>query len=208
MSASRLPTMRRAPALISLKACIRDQNFRFVSVQVEERQVLVHTQSEQEMSSTTAELPGWHLDHLNYPTFRMTLLVKIMGRLTIRQFAEHGDLNYAEWRVLGRLAEMPQGATVGQIADMAWVDRAEVSRAAGALEARGYVSRRENPLDRRAPLLSIAEPGRASYMAALEPRRVFHEALLEDLSPQERAQFDQILLKVGGKLATMLENES
>lgn len=166
-----------------------------------------HAQSEPEQGAATAELAGWNLDHLNYPTFRMTLLVKIMGRLTIRQFAEEGDLNYAEWRVLGRLAEMPQGATVGQIADMAWVDRAEVSRAAGALEARGYVSRRENPLDRRAPLLSIAEPGRASYLAALEPRKAFHEALLEDLSPQERAMLDQTLLKIGGKLATMLEQE-
>ena len=168
---------------------------------------MAHMQSEQGQESPKAELPGWSLDHLNYPTFRMTLLVKVMGRLTIRQFAEDGDLNYAEWRVLGRLATMPQGATVGQIADMAWVDRAEVSRAAGALEARGYVSRRENPQDRRAPLLSLTEMGRASHLAALEPRRAFHETLLEDLSPEERVMFDEILLKVGGKLATMLENE-
>ena len=168
---------------------------------------MANMQSDQMLGSEVSELPGWSLSHLNYPTFRMTLLVKVMGRLTIRQFAEDGDLNYAEWRVLGRLAERPEGATVGQIADMAWVDRAEVSRAAGALEARDYITRRENPVDRRAPLLSLAEKGRASYLAALEPRKAFHEALLEDLSAEERVVFDQILLKVGGKLAVMLENE-
>ena len=164
-------------------------------------------QTETDKASAKVELPGWSLDHLDYPTFRMTLLVKIMGRLTIRHFAEAGDLNYAEWRVLGRLATMPQGGTVGQIADMAWVDRAEVSRAAGALEARGYVVRRDNPLDRRAPLLSLTEAGRASHLASLGPRTAFHETLLEDLSPEERIMFDEILLKVGGKLAIMLENE-
>jgi len=150
--------------------------------------------------SSIEDLSGWKLNNLDYPTFRITLLAKIMDRLTIRQFTEKGDLTYAEWRVLSRLGTLPEGGTVGQVAELAWVDRAEVSRAAAALELRGLTSRRENAQDRRKPILFLTPVGRKLYFTNLAERSAFHEALLVDLTDAERAMLDMLLLRVGQRL--------
>jgi DNA-binding MarR family transcriptional regulator len=142
---------------------------------------------------------------LDFATFRLTLLCKAMDRFSLRQFADHG-FTYAEWRVLSRLASVPAGATVGQIADLAWVDRAEVSRAAASLEKRGLTVRRENPDDRRTPILHITQAGMDLYQPLLADRYAFHETLMADLTPQEREEFDHILVKVAHRLGSVLKN--
>jgi DNA-binding MarR family transcriptional regulator len=124
---------------------------------------------------------GWTHEGLNYPTFRLTLLAKVIDRLTLRMLDDCCDLTMAEWRVLSRLAPV-EGATVGQVAQMAWVDRAETSRAASALEARGLIDRRDNPADRRAPILFVTAAGRREYDRLLPIRAAFHRGLSEDLS--------------------------
>jgi DNA-binding MarR family transcriptional regulator len=153
------------------------------------------------------DLPGWNIDQLNYPTFRLTLIAKIMDRLTVRYLTERGDLIYREWRVLARLGAMDDGGTVGQVAELAWVDRAEVSRAASALEARGLVERRENPHDLRVPVLSLTKKGRKLYLVALRERAAFHESLLVDLSETEREALDDLLARVGQRLLHVLKDQ-
>jgi DNA-binding MarR family transcriptional regulator len=151
-------------------------------------------------------LPGWTVDQLDYPTFRVTLLAKVIDRLTIRHLAELDDLAYAEWRVLARLAGMADGGTVGQVAELAWVDRAEVSRAAGALERKGLTGRRDNPQDRRSPILFLTEEGQKRYRATVRWRSAFHDSLLGDLSMEDRATLDELLGRIGGRLMDLLKN--
>jgi DNA-binding MarR family transcriptional regulator len=152
------------------------------------------------------DLPGWALPQLDHPTFRVTLLAKVMDRLTIRYLAERGDLTYAEWRVLARLGTLDGGGTVGQVADLAWVDRAEVSRAATALEKRGLTARRDNPHDRRTPVLYLTAAGTALYEEALAERNAFHESLLVDVSTDERAVLNELLGRVGKRLVQLLRD--
>ena len=148
-------------------------------------------------------LAGWNIDKLNYPTFRITLIAKIMDRLTIRNLAEIDDITYAEWRVMARLATMENGGTVRRVAEMAWVDRAEVSRAVSSLEQKGYTQRRENPLDRRAPILELTDTGLERYRAALAQRQAFHEVLIAELSDEECDQLDTLLAKIGEQLVVL-----
>lgn len=147
---------------------------------------------------------GWVLPELDYPTFRLSLVAKYMDRMTIRQLSELSDLSYAEWRVLSRLALMPGGGTVGRIAGLAWVDRAEVSRAAASLEKRGMVQRRDNPADRRTPILSLTESGTAEQNRIMQARGKFHESLIQDLTGEERATLDALLHKVAGRVLSMM----
>lgn len=156
-------------------------------------------------TSSPGDLPGWILPSLDYATFRLTLVSKAMDRFSLRQFADHG-LTYAEWRVLSRLASVPAGATVGQIADMAWVDRAEVSRAAATLEKRGLTARRENPDDRRTPILHITQAGMELYSPMLADRCAFHDTLMAGLTEREKEEFDRILSKIAHQLGDILKN--
>ena len=146
------------------------------------------------------EFTGWKVDQLDFPTFRIGLIAKLMDRATIRQLAQVTDLSYAQWRVLSRLSLMPEGGTVGDIARLAWVDRAEVSRAVAVLEAQGFVSRRDNAADRRAPLLALTVQGEVVRREVLAKRIAFHEHLLAGLSPTDRETLDILLARIGESL--------
>lgn len=148
----------------------------------------------------SVEFTGWKVDQLDFPTFRIGLIAKLMDRATIRQLAQVTDLSYAQWRVLSRLSLMPDGGTVGDVARLAWVDRAEVSRAVAALEALGLVSRRNNAADRRAPLLALTAQGDAVRRDVLARRICFHEHLLADLSAADRDMLDGLLARIGERL--------
>lgn len=152
------------------------------------------------------KLPGWNLAHLDYPTFRLSLLAKVIDRLSIRALAANGQMTYAQWRVLVRLGSLAKGATHGQIADLAWSDRAEVSRAVSALESRGLIDRHENPADRRTPILRLSPAGKKEFETGIAKRRAFHEELLSGMSSEDRAQFDALLGRVGERLQEMVED--
>jgi DNA-binding MarR family transcriptional regulator len=148
------------------------------------------------------DLSGWQIGPLDFPTFRISLLAKIMDRVTIRALARQTDLSYARWRVLARLRHLKDGGTVGDIAALAWVDRAEVSRAVGVLEGLGLVARKDNPADRRAPVLRLTAEGNLVYRDVLRERTAFHESLLATLSPQERTTLDGLFSRIGERLVS------
>ena len=99
---------------------------------------------------------------------------------------------------------MPDGGTVGRIAGLAWVDRAEVSRAASSLEKRGMVQRRANTADRRTPILSLTDAGKAEQHRIMTARGSFHESLIQDLTAEERATLDALLHKVAGRVLSLM----
>lgn len=156
------------------------------------------------LSEAEETLRGWTYPGLDYPTFRLTLLAKAIDRVTLKMLADNCDLTIAEWRVLSRLAPL-SGATVRQLAQMAWVDRAEVSRAAAALEARGLVTRRENSADRRAPILFVTPEGQHEYKRLLPIRADFHRGLTEDMDDADRETLDRLLGQIGRKLGKLVD---
>ncbi len=160
--------------------------------------------AEQAARASEVFLNGWRLEDLDYPTFRLSLVAKVMDRLTLRHLAERSDYTFAEWRVLSRLATLPDGATGGQIADLPWVDRAEVSRAASALEKKGLTARRGNPEDRRKPILYLTEAGKKQHRPMAADRSAFHAGLVADLSPEEREELDRLLAKIAQRLVKAL----
>lgn len=155
-----------------------------------------------------SQLAGWSVDGLNFPTFRIGLLAKIMDRMAIRQLLEQDALSYAEWRVIARLAAMPDGGTVMQIADLAWVDPGEVSRAVGSLERKELLVRRKSKSDGRVSIVSLTEAGKAQYRETLSRRTDFHESLLSGLSREERDQLDRLLGRIGERLAALVRPQT
>jgi len=146
---------------------------------------------------------GWVIPGLDYPSFRLALVAKVMDRLTMRQFDGTDELTYPEWRVLSRLYLSTAGSTVRQLADQAWVDRAEVSRAVAGLERRGLSDRRANPRDRRMPIVFLTAAGRALYEPLIAARNRFHEEVLAALSAKEKDTLDRLLKKMVDRLLAM-----
>jgi len=153
------------------------------------------------------EISGWTYPGLDYSTFRLSLVAKAIDRLTLKMLADVCDLTIAEWRVLSRLAPI-RGASVREISQMAWVDRAEVSRAAAALETRGLTSRRPDPNDGRSPILFATEEGQALYRKLLPIRAGFHRGLASDLTDDERSLLDGLLFKIARKVARLAADQA
>ena len=154
----------------------------------------------------SGEIAGWNYPGLDYATFRLVLVAKAIDRLTLKMLSDNCELTIAEWRVLSRLAPI-EGATVREVSRMAWVDRAEVSRAATSLEASGYTSRRPNPNDGRAPILFITESGRTLYDRLLPIRAEFHRTLASDLTDAERGTLDSLLSRIAHKVAELTDDQ-
>jgi DNA-binding MarR family transcriptional regulator len=177
-----------------------------------ERQTVARSQAERqnpELESSSeladaAKLAGWVLPGMNYPTYRLSLVAKAMNRVTVRRLSAANELTQAEWRVISRIATSEGGAaTVGQLAELSWADRAEVSRAATKLEKRRLVERRKDPADGRMEVLSLTRMGQKKYQALVGDRQAFHEALLAGLDTKERHVLDLILAKIALRLVEM-----
>jgi DNA-binding MarR family transcriptional regulator len=151
---------------------------------------------------------AWKIGGPDYLPYRVTLLAKLLDRCTTRLLQASSGLSVAEWRVLAQLAiASPESASVRQLAEQAWVDRAEVSRAAASLEHRGYVERRENPRDRRSPLLYCSDKGMALYRRVSPSRVEFHSSLTAMLGPEQARQMEAAMLILAKQCVDELQAE-
>ena len=151
---------------------------------------------------------AWRIGGPDYLPYRVTLLAKLLDRCTTRLLQASSGLSVAEWRVLAQLAlASPASASVRQLAEQAWVDRAEVSRAASSLERRGYVERRENPRDRRSPQLFCSDKGMELYRRVSPSRTEFHRALTHMLGPEQAKQMEAAMLVLARECVGELQTD-
>ncbi len=136
---------------------------------------------------------AWSIGGTTYLPYRITLLAKLLDRCTTRLLAAGSELSVAEWRVLAQLVR-DSPSSVRQLAEHAWVDRAEVSRAAASLERRGLVERRENAKDRRSPLLYCTAAGEALFHKIAPQRSEFHSTLTSLLPEGQVDELENALL--------------
>ncbi|MBO9581462.1 MAG: winged helix-turn-helix transcriptional regulator [Sphingobium sp.] len=137
----------------------------------------------------------WKLFGLSHLPYRILLLAKMIDRVTSLHVREEASMTLAEWRVISHVEVMGR-CSASEIADAAFVDRAEVSRAVTMLEARRMVEREPNPRNRRSSLISLTDEGRRIYLAVRGERSKMYEDWLVDLTEAERAQLDHMLNKV------------
>ena len=137
----------------------------------------------------------WKLFGQSHLPYRILLLAKMIDRVTSQHVREKAAMSLAEWRVISHV-ELMGRCSASEIADAAFVDRAEVSRAVGVLEGRGLIQREPHPRNRKSSLISLTEEGKRIYDSVREERSGMYEDWLGDLSADERRQLDIELRKV------------
>lgn len=139
-------------------------------------------------SPTVSEIEG-------FLTYQVSILAKLIDRRTIRLLSENFGLKLAEWRVLAQLSNQSPN-TVRSLAQRMRMDRADVSRAAAALIARGYVERRQDEADARSALFLVTPAGLARYQEVLPSRiaenRRMDALLTEDEGEMFRSVIDRL----------------
>ena len=134
----------------------------------------------------------WQIGDRDFVGFRLAIVAKLIDKCALRLFAEYGGMTIAEWRVLA-LTSMSSPQTVRRLAETAFVDRAEVSRAAAALVARGILEKRANPEDQRSPLFFITQDGQALFDTVGPIRHEFLRDMLAGVADEERETVDKVL---------------
>ena len=82
------------------------------------------------------------------------------------------------------------------IADYSSLDKMSVSRAVAALETRAYLTREEDPADRRNKILRLTSAGRALYQKIVPLARARERHILDALTAAERATLDVVMKKL------------
>lgn len=112
-------------------------------------------------------------------------------------FARH-DLTPSAFDVLATLRRSapPEGLTLGDLGTLMAVTPPAVTKRVDGLERRGWVVRLPDPRDRRTVRAALTPEGRAAVGRLLEAHVAHEEALLRDLTPQERATLRELLLRI------------
>ncbi|MES1971402.1 MAG: MarR family transcriptional regulator [Pseudomonadota bacterium] len=134
--------------------------------------------------------------------YHILLLSKLLDRVTAQHVRETANLSLPEWRTMAHVHYLGE-CSASEVASMAFVDRAEVSRALGSLETRGLVQRTQHPNKRNSRLVSLTSEGQKIHLAIRGERGKFFNDWVADLNEEERKQLDSGLRKIIRRVVTI-----
>jgi DNA-binding MarR family transcriptional regulator len=149
---------------------------------------------------------AWRIFDARHLPYRLLMLGKMLDRLASQQVRDHAGMSIAEWRVLAHLAVMGS-KSASEVSAAALVDRAEVSRAVRALEESSFLTRIDNPRNRKSSLLVLTPLGQETFRRVSRQRRDFYSALTADIAPQELDLLDGLLLRMARQADRLAREE-
>lgn len=103
-----------------------------------------------------------------------------------RQLRRRHNLSLADFEILVRLSEAPEGLRMSELADLAYYSRSRLSHTFARLEARQLVQRGNDHDDKRGVVASLTEAGRQVLeKAAKDNVQTVREYFVDLLSPAE-----------------------
>jgi DNA-binding MarR family transcriptional regulator len=128
---------------------------------------------------------------------RISRLARHLDLARSQAFAEH-DLETWEFDVLTALrrAGRPYELSPGQLLTVTLVSSGTMTNRIDRLKARGLVTRRPDPDDRRGVLVTLTDDGRNRVDAALEDLLAQERQILATLTPAEAGKLAELLRAV------------
>lgn len=121
----------------------------------------------------------------------MTKIAREVSKFTVRTLRAEG-IGTAEFDVIHVIRHNP-GITQAGVCKILGIDKGAVARQTVNLEAKGYLTREENPADGRSRLLYATEKAESLKNSKAHVEALFYEWLLEPLSETEKQEFSGLL---------------
>ena len=115
-----------------------------------------------------------------------------MRRAVVRDVLKDEALQVLEWQLLFSVARFGS-CQLSDITRQTSIDPAHGSRAAAALEAKGLISRCENPDDRRSKLISLTDDGVATFERIWPRAQRVSQIVTDQLSDEDFRQLKRLL---------------
>jgi len=130
--------------------------------------------------------------------YRLARLSSTVSTTIARAYDKEFGLSIPEWRVIAVLGRFP-GLSAVEVAEQTFLDKVAVSRAVTKLIKNGRIDRQFADADRRRSILNLSEKGREVHDGVAKLALTFEDDLLEGLSTEEVAQFNEIMDRLLGK---------
>jgi len=128
----------------------------------------------------------------DFLTFRLLVLARALDRQAKRTYGVSFGLALVEWRILAKLGTV-SSATVNRLASWMNYDKAQISRAVGALTEAGFLSRATNASDTRSAILTLTPEGQEFHRELMAFGRERQRLLLSMLTPDQRKSLYEIV---------------
>lgn len=133
--------------------------------------------------------PERQAEFLLYRLYRIHITA---GRKVVQMCEARHGMTRREWRVLSFLAEN-EGVLSSELAERAMLDRARTSRTLTSLAGKRLIERRPKPHDRREVQVFLSEDGRRVHDDIFPRIAAINQALVAELTPDERRALDRIV---------------
>jgi DNA-binding MarR family transcriptional regulator len=124
--------------------------------------------------------------------YRLSVLANVTSSAIAAAYEKRFGLSIPEWRVIAVLMRHP-GLSAREVAEKSRMDAVAVSRAVNRLLRAGRLRRAVAADDRRRSILQVSAAGAAVYRGVAPLALEFERALLDTLSPGDRATLDRLL---------------
>lgn len=125
---------------------------------------------------------------------KITKIAREAEKLVLLSLREEG-VGTAEIDLIHALRHNP-GCSQAKLAEILRADKAAIARRTKNLEAKGFLVREDDPVDRRSQLLYPTEKAEAMKSSKTEIEASFYEYLLSGLSREEAETFAALLDKL------------
>jgi DNA-binding MarR family transcriptional regulator len=126
--------------------------------------------------------------------------VELAARFQIDELVKPAGITALQYTALTVLRRR-DGLSSAQLARNSFVTAQSMADMVTALQRRGLITRRRDPRNRRALLISLTEAGRALLATHDEAVDALEERMLTGLSPQERLAFEDYLNRCRAELS-------
>lgn len=140
-------------------------------------------------------MQGWQTSRLRRtPSWLIMQTALVTNRFVTEAYASVRATRH-EYAVLSAVSEFA-GATQAQLGRHCHLDRSDVAGTVTELEAAGFVTRSENPADRRQKLVAITDAGTQRLEAIAAALYVAQDELLGEMSEGDRDTLSALLAGV------------
>lgn len=146
---------------------------------------------------------AWRVNGTPNLALHLAILGRLVDRCMVQRLADYG-LNIAQWRAVALLS-LAQRSTFRELAEYAWLDRGDLSRALRQLESRGLVRRTPHPGDGRSAHLALTAAGRRIYTGFSTDWRRFEREFDDLFSESQRGSLNRSLELLAGQCLTHMD---
>jgi len=136
------------------------------------------------------------LDLEHFLPYRLSVLTNRISQGLAGLYAERFGISITQWRVIAVLGREP-GLSANDVTGRTAMDKVAVSRTVTGLLQRGLLERQVHALDRRRSVLQLSAEGARIYTQIVPLALDYEHHLQAVLAPDERAQLDHLLHKLG-----------